>query len=177
MQEEWRPVVGFEGYYEVSNLGRLRTAKHIVEYSDGRRRHIPGGRLISYGKPKPNGYFMKGLWKDGVKKYETIHRIVATAFIPNPDNLEQINHKNGIKTDNRADNLEWVSRKYNAIHAVYELGKQTGFAPKKLLCVETGEVFDSQKKAMLAKHCDIRNLCKVIDNDNRTLGGYHWKNI
>lgn len=178
MQDEvWRPVVGYEDYYEVSNLGRLRTVGHIIEYSDGRRRHVRGGRMISYGKPRPNGYYIKCLQRGNTKKYVTIHRLVATAFIPNPMGLEQINHINGNKIDNRVENLEWITREDNMLHAVYTLGKVTGVPAKKIICVETGEIFDSRNSAMKAKGCDVRNLSKVIDKNDRTLGGYHWRNI
>lgn len=178
MQEEiWKPVVGYEGCYEISSFGRLRTVAHVVECSDGRRRHIIGGKIISYGSPKSNGYFMKCLQKNGDKKYVTIHRLVATAFIPNPERLEQINHKNGIKTDNRAENLEWVSRRENAIHSSYVLGNEGGWKKSRVICVEDGKEYDSVSSAAREYGVNVNNFPHVCGRKNRTIAGKHWKYI
>lgn len=178
MQDEiWRPVVGYEDCYEVSNLGRLRTVGHIIEYSDGRRRHVRGGRIISYGKPKSNGYYIKCLQMGSTKKYVTIHRLVATAFIPNPDNLEQVNHKNGVKTDNRASNLEWVSRSENSIHSSYVLGNESSLKKRRVLCVESGTVYPSVHAAARENGFDARNFRYACGNANRTLAGKHWEYV
>jgi hypothetical protein len=100
MEEEWRAVVGYEGLYEVSNLGRVRS---LFRY-----------KQIVKGIPTNRGYLRVTLCKNKVHKLCSIHRLVATAFIPNPYNYPCVNHKDEERTNNQADNLEWCSYKYNA---------------------------------------------------------------
>jgi hypothetical protein len=99
--EQWRTVAGFEAY-EVSNLGRVRRA--LPSDHEGMQ---PVGKIIE-GHPIPKGYLQVHLYKDGKHHARYIHRLVAQAFIPNPDNLPEVNHL-GKKTDNRAIKLEWRS--------------------------------------------------------------------
>ena len=104
--EEWKSIPGYEGLYEVSNLGRVRS----VEKCDRFNRKILSKIL------KPNyvsGYLRVGMYKNKTFKYYLIHRLVAQAFLPNPDNLPQVNHKDEDKSNNRVDNLEWCDRSYN----------------------------------------------------------------
>lgn len=107
-KEEWLPVNGYEGFYEVSNLGQVRNVKE--------RRHTSIGRVL---KPLPttNGYFRVCLNKDGERRYISVHRIVATTFLGVPDSELQVNHIDGVKSNNRIDNLEWVTSKQNHHHA------------------------------------------------------------
>jgi len=101
------PVIGYEEYYLVSNYGRV--------FSRIRDRHRRG-RFLSPAKSR-NGYLKVALSKNGSQKVFYIHRLVGTAFIENSHNKKTINHKNGIKEDNRAVNLEWATRYENTIHA------------------------------------------------------------
>ena len=98
--EVWKDVVGYEGLYEVSNLGRIRR----------------NGRIK---KPQVNrdGYMEVSLSKHSIQKTLKLHRIVAIAFIPNQQNKATVNHINGVKTDNRIENLEWATHSENIIHA------------------------------------------------------------
>lgn len=109
MREEWRPAPGYEGLYSVSNLGRVR-------------RDAPGKRakpgLIRTTNVRRNGYARITLSKDDVPRAHAIHRLVAIAFVEGrTEDRWQVNHKNGVKHDNRAENLEWVSPSQNAHHA------------------------------------------------------------
>lgn len=109
--EEWKNVIGYEGLYEVSNTGQVRSLDRYVKYSNGRI-HLHKGKVLSSGKDK-YGYLAVCLSCNGKQKIIKIHRLVAEAFIPNPNNLPQVNHKDEVKTNNRVDNLEWCDHKYN----------------------------------------------------------------
>lgn len=111
--EIWLPVKGFEGHYEVSNTGIVNSLKR-------------GGRKRIYIGFNQKGYAQVGLSKNGVSKTYKLHRVVAEAFIPNPHSLPQVNHINGVKDDNRPENLEWVTAKANTEHGIKVLGYRHG---------------------------------------------------
>ena len=95
--EEWKNVIGYEGLYEVSNIGNVRNVKRNT--------------LLRLSKNQ--GYIQVWLYKNGIRAGLKVHRLVAEAFLPNPDNLPQVNHKDEDKTNNRVENLEWCTAKYN----------------------------------------------------------------
>ena len=118
--EIWKAIKGLEGSYEVSDLGNVRSLDRVVYYPSGDR--MRKGKLLKPFTTK-GGYLLLTLQKNKVVERCVIHRLVAKAFIPNPDNLPQVNHKNGIKTDNRVENLEWVTASENRLHA-FDTGLQ-----------------------------------------------------
>ena len=103
MNEIWRDVVGYEGLYQVSNLGRVKSLNY----------HIYGKERILKPGNSSGGYFVVSLCKNSKRKPFYIHRLVATAFIPNPNNKPEVNNKDENKTNNRVDNLEWMTSKEN----------------------------------------------------------------
>lgn len=120
--EEWKPVIGFESKYEISNKGRIRSVDNAVTYSNGRR-HLHKGRMLT--PLKKMGYNYIGLSNNSKAEHYPVHRLVAAAFIQNPSNKPFINHKNGIKDDNRVENLEWATRSENAYHSYRILGQKS----------------------------------------------------
>jgi len=146
--EVWKDIIGFEGYYQISNMGRVKGMHRPL---------IRLGRVYKYACKKllaltfaGAGYLRIILCKDGVKKSHYVHILVANAFIPNPENKPTVNHKKGIKTDNRATEIEWATRSENTTHA-----HNTG-----LIVANFGENAASAK----LKNCDIPVIREMLKN-------------
>ena len=105
-KEYWKPVVGYEGLYEVSNWGRVKSAKRLVKSPRGYRTVCE--RILKPTKDS-HGYLCVSLHKEGKMKFVKIHRLVAEAFLDNPYNLSEVNHKDENKQNNIVTNLEWIS--------------------------------------------------------------------
>ncbi|AHL19660.1 NUMOD4 motif family protein [Enterococcus phage VD13] len=112
--EEWLPIKGYEGLYEVSNRGKIKSLARKVSYHNGNSRNVPE-RLLTPVKNK-KGYLNVFLYKSGKATQYRVHRIVAEAFLVNNENKPQINHINEIRDDNRISNLEWATSKENNNH-------------------------------------------------------------
>lgn len=117
--EYWKPIEGYEGLYEISSLGRVKNlGKHYKISSYGHERIMRSNPRIASLHYDNTGYLTVALTKNGKCKSYSIHRLIAKAFIPNNDpSKTQVNHKNGLKDDNRIENLEWCTPKENTIHA------------------------------------------------------------
>jgi len=132
--EIWKTIQGFEELYEVSNLGRIKALARIKNCNKGygtMKEHImkqTNANCEYYRVPLTN--------KNHIKKYYLVHRLVALAFLPNPNNFEDVNHIDGNKANNSVDNLEWCTRSYNLKHAI-----DTGLRPTiKQLCLKIDEL-------------------------------------
>ena len=109
IQPKWKDIIGYENEYQINQFGEIRTLKDSP-------------KLKKYNVLKPqinkrNGYVYQMLYKNGKEKLLRVHRLVAMAFLPNPNNLPQVNHKDGNKQNNSVDNLEWCEQSYNMKHA------------------------------------------------------------
>ncbi len=122
MKEKWIDINGYEGYYQVDNFGNFKSLdREVIENNTGRIKRLHG-RTVKQWK-NHRGYRLVTLSKNGINKGISSHVLVAKAFIPNPNSLPEVNHKNGIKDDNRVENLEWCTRLQNQRHSIDTLGK------------------------------------------------------
>lgn len=147
-------VIGYEGIYAVAENGQV--------WSHRSNKFLKPSKL-------PNGYLQVGLSKDGKQKRFFVHRLVAMAFIPNPDNLPQVNHKDENKLNNCIDNLEWCDCKYNNNYGTAKQRRSDA-----VICVETGIKYDSLTAAAEAIGVFKQNISRCLKGRCKTVGGYHW---
>lgn len=144
--EIWKDIKGYEGLYQVSNLGRIksldRKVKTGIKYNEYK---ISKSKILKLNQ-KRNGYLSVDLSKENTVKTISVHRLVALNFIPNPENKEEVNHINAKKYDNRVENLEWVTKEENKKHA--KLNKLY-YNPKRkrVRCKQTNRIFESSYNA------------------------------
>src|SRR3990167_2906059 len=118
MKETWKDILGYEGLYQVSNLGRVKSLSKLK--INGQFTHITKEKILININNK-TGYLQVNLTRNTQKVF-SVHRLVAQAFIPNPENKPQTNHKDGNKKNNHIDNLEWATVSENGIHSYRVLG-------------------------------------------------------
>ena len=176
MEEIWKDVIGYEGLYQVSNLGRIKS-------------------LAKRGKPERimkqtlnhKGYPNLSLCKNGKSSRRTTHREVAKAFIPNPDNLPQVNHIDGNKQNNNLENLEWCDNSYNQIHAnKMGLNKHRIERVKEVCCKPIAmydykgnfiKAFSSLNEASIETGISNKSISYCALRKNKMSGGYKWQYI
>lgn len=164
MNSIWKPVIGYEGHYEYSANGDVRSLDRITHYiRDGRTCSLKSfGKLLKPTFCKSTGYLYVDLCKDGIRERKNIHRIVAESEFGVPETAMDVNHKDGNKLNNSVDNLEWVTRKENIQHAwtcglatchITPEAIQKGRAAsllvcrKAVMCCNDGRRFNSRKEA------------------------------
>lgn len=164
MTEIWKDITGYEGYFEVSSLGNFRSKDRYVPSRWGGLRPYPGKDLKV--ETTIDGYQRITLMKDGVKTRYMCHRLVAQEFVPNLNNKPFVNHINGIKSDNRAENLEWCTQSENEIHSHKVLGNSMKGKtyPRKIKCIDTGVEYESMSDVIreIGDNSCIEGLKKAI---------------
>ena len=170
--EIWRDIPGFVGLYQVSNTGKIKSLDATDRLG---RKHK--GVVRKHGRNQ-GGYHVLPLKHNGVQTMVLVHRIVAEVFVDNPNGYTEVNHIDGNKDNNSSDNLEWCNHSHNIKHA-FALGLNPKHKEKKVLCVETGDVFNSCREAEV--FCGIKpgngRVSSVCHNryGAKTCGGYHWR--
>lgn len=194
-KEIWKPVVGYEGLYEVSNFGRIKAPLKIVRSGKMMRKYQE--RIIT---PQHNkqGYLSVSLYKNGKSKRHLVHRLVMLAFVPNAENKPHIDHINTIKDDNRLENLRWATPKENANNEItieymktahssdcYRRGLETKrkngarnapvkvfqYSKEGLLIAE----YQSESEAEASLGIPGTNISKVLNDHTLSAGGYMWR--
>lgn len=168
-KEIWKDIKGFEGLYQISNMGNIKSL------GNGKSNNSKE-RILKPGK-NSNGYLHVILYKDGIKKDYTVHQLVGNAFLSNPQGYKELNHKDEDKTNNNADNLEWCSRSYNCSYndkakkagkklrkPVIAIEKRTG------LILEFASSIEAERETGIA-HSSIIKCCKGKMN---SAGNFYW---
>jgi len=152
-EEIWKDVVGYEGLYQVSNLGRVRSLGFDKWHK---------GKIIKGCFDGKKKYLFVSLYKGGKSKGFNIHRLVATAFIPNPKNLPQVNHKDEDKTNNCVDNLEWCDASYNMNY---------GTAMKRMIATRN----ESNKKEEIVAKCKATKIANNSYSAEKPVNQFTWQ--
>ena len=176
-KEIWKAVEGYEDWYEVSNFGNVRSVDRVVNYNDGRKFHYKG--QIRKIKKHPNGYLFCDLSKNTKHKTFNVHRLVAQAFLPNPNNLPEVNHRDENKTNNCVDNLEWCTHLHNVNYgtATQRRAEKTS---KSVLQIgkDTNEIiaeYASMAEAGRQLNINQGNISNCCLHRCKTAGGFKWR--
>lgn len=171
MEEIWKAIPGYEGYYEASTLGRIRSIARIAKGRWGysyRSSHVLSQNNVH------DGYCQVKFSINGKKTQPLVHRLVATTFIANPYNLPQVNHKDGNPMNNHVDNLEWCTASENSVHRCRVLHREVGRAKKKVICLDTGIIYKSSHHAARDLQISQGSIFSVCQGKWETAGGYKF---
>jgi hypothetical protein len=164
-KELWLPIKGFEGRLEVSNMGRIRSVERTVAFGANKRKvHQTIYKLQS----DQDGYKTVCISKKAIK----VHRAVAEAFIPNPNNKPQVNHIDGDKSNNKVENLEWATQSENMQHA-----SRTGFIKHVSVIRDDGERYFTVREAAEANGVDQSGISAVINGRQKTSNGHTFRKV
>lgn len=172
MEEVWRPIPGYESYYEASSQGRIRSVPRLAK---GRWGHYQTRRHTLKPNNVRHGYLQVKFSINGVKEQPLVHRLVAKTFIPNPLELPQVNHKDGNPSNNVVSNLEWCTDSENSLHRCRVLKREVGRPKKKVMCLETGKIYESSHHAAHDLNISQGGIFMVCQGKGLTAGGLHFQ--
>lgn len=191
MAEIWKDIEGYEGIYQISNLGNIKSLKRIVLSAKRDDFYFTKNDKVLSNSINRGGYEFQSLYKivDGerIRKPFVIHRLVAQAFIPNPENKPCVNHINGIKTDNRVENLEWCTKSENERHKYSNLGFRGSLYGKfgknnpksKIVAqIKDGVViakYYGMHEAERKTGIQFKNISACCRQKRKYAGGYEWR--
>lgn len=175
-KEIWRNISGYPGY-KVSNLGRVKSMERNVKHRNSYRKVRE--RILKPNKNR-NGYLMVPLCNEGKNKTMLVHRLVAKAFVQNYSLFNtDINHINEIKTDNRAENLEWCTKEYNNNYGTRNekssKSKINGKKSKAVICIETGKFYPSTREVERQFGFSHQSISACCEGKLKSAYKYHWK--
>lgn len=182
--EEWRDIPGFEGLYKVSNTGKVKSLERKVKYKNGAI-HIVNEKILKYQKDR-YGYLQLILCKEGIQKNMKVHRLVASAFIPNPNNLPEVNHKDENTSNNNVENLEYCDRIYNVNYGTgnerrakklskIKKGVYNTKKSKPVKCLETGKIYPSIAEVHREFGFSQGNICECCNKKRKSAHKFHWE--
>lgn len=170
MTEVWRDIAGYEGFYQVSNLGRVRSMDRV----GGKCKRKMAGRILKPTKLHA-GYLAVNLCSDNTKKFVCVHRLVAGAFIDNPHGFPYVNHIDGNKENNDTRNLEWVTPIGNTRHAIDAgLFKPESYSKKRVVR-DDGVVFESAIDAANSVNCAVSSMYAVLGGKRNRVMGHRFR--
>jgi hypothetical protein len=184
MMMDWKDIHGYDGAYQVSSCGSVRSVDRSMVLNNGKIRRDKGYIIKPIQHPK--GYMYITLSKNGFTKRYLLHRLVANEFLENPENKPQVNHKNGDKSNNSVGNLEWVTGLENINHAfesklIVRSKDQYRSMMKKVECVDLGLVFESVSEAISFLKDNGRpkayssSICDCANGKVKSAYGFKWK--
>lgn len=156
MIERWKDVGGYEGLYKISNLGRVKGKHRIKSQQDN-------------GK----GYLIVHLNKNGKSRWYLVHRLVAKAFIENPENKPTVNHIDGNRKNNKVNNLEWATYSENNLHSYRSNGRKSALAVP-IYCIETGKIYKSSYGASRDTGIPQSSINRCANGIFKSTNGTHW---
>lgn len=164
MEEEWRDIVGYEGLYQVSNTGKVKS----LNYNKTGKQ-----KILKAGKGN-HGYLLLQLWKDRKPAMHYIHRLVAKAFIHNPLNLPEINHRDENKENNCISNLEFCTHEYNIRYGTC-IERRSIARGVKIKCLEMNKIFNSSVEVEKELGLNKGNIISCCQGKRKSCGGLHWE--
>lgn len=178
--EEWRDVVGFEGLYRVSNKGRVKSLERLVFDSNKWSNGYTKKEQLLKDRDNGRGYRVLELYKEGKRSFCKVHRLVAIAFIPNPENKPEVNHEDSDKTNNWDTNLTWVTPSENSCHAYKNDNKPRPNLNKRVAQLDKdGNIiaeFESAKAGALAVGgYRSDDVARVTRGERKSFKGFGWK--